>query len=113
MMFLKNHDNCVDKNCLTCNAAPPLINSKVVKKLAASFCKVEEEGLEKRLQKRNKLEASKKAPGPAQDIAAPANKITRGKAQASSSGSSKEKGTCATVGVASQAKKGHPNRVSQ
>jgi hypothetical protein len=38
----KNHDNCVDKNCLTCNVAPPLINTKVVKNLAASFCKVQE-----------------------------------------------------------------------
>jgi hypothetical protein len=45
----KNHDNCVDKNCLTCNATPPLINSKVVKILAASLCKVEEDGLKKRL----------------------------------------------------------------
>jgi hypothetical protein len=40
-----------------------LINSKVVKNLDASFCKVDEEVLEKRLHKRNKLEANNKAPG--------------------------------------------------
>jgi hypothetical protein len=38
-------------------------------------------------------------------IAATTNKTTRGKVQTSTSGSSKEKGIGATVGVASQVKK--------
>jgi hypothetical protein len=100
----KNHDNCVDKNCLTCNAAPPLINTKVVKNLAASFCKVQEEGLEGRLQKKNKLEAKKKAPGPSQTVAAPSVKGVRGKSQGSTAGGTKSRGQNATDGVASQAK---------
>jgi hypothetical protein len=100
----KNHDNCVDKNCLTCNAAPPLINTKVVKNLAASFCKVQEEGLEGKLQKKNKLEAKKKAPGPPHATAAPSVKGVRGKAQGSSAGGTKTRGQNATDGVASQAK---------
>jgi hypothetical protein len=36
----KNHDNCSDKYCLTCNVAPPIINTKVAKNLAISFFKV-------------------------------------------------------------------------
>jgi hypothetical protein len=51
----KNHANCSDKHCLTCNAAPPIINTKVVKNLAMSFCKVQEETVEKRILKKNKL----------------------------------------------------------
>jgi hypothetical protein len=99
----KNHDNCVDKNCLVCNAAPPLIHNKVVKKLAASFCKVEEEGLEKKLMKKNKLEASKKAPGAAVDTTATVTKAKKGRSQANGFG--KDKGTSAAGGVAPQAKK--------
>jgi hypothetical protein len=102
----KNHDNCVDKNCLTCNAAPPLINTKVVKNLAASFCKVQEDGLDKKLQKKGKLESKKKAPGPSHEAPAPTAKANRGRNQASSGGSSKEKGTGAADGVAPQVKKG-------
>jgi hypothetical protein len=101
----KNHDNCVDKSCLTCNAAPPLINTKVVKNLASSFCKVQEDGLEKRLLRKNKMDTKKKAPGTTQEASAPGPKIAKGKTQASSSGSNKERGTNATDGVASQAKK--------
>jgi hypothetical protein len=101
----KNHDNCVDKNCLVCNAAPPLIHNKVVKNLAASFCKVEEEGLEKRLQKKNKLDANKKAPGPVTDNVTAVNKAKKGKAQTSANGINKDKGTSAAGGVAPQAKK--------
>jgi hypothetical protein len=43
----KNHANCSDKHCLTCNAAPPMINTKVVKNLAISFCKVSEETVDR------------------------------------------------------------------
>jgi hypothetical protein len=101
----RNHDNCVDKNCLTCNVTPPLINTRVVKYFASSFCKVQEDGLEKRLLRKNKLESKKKAPGAAIEATAQGSKIAKGKAQANSSGSSKDKGTNATDGVASQAKK--------
>jgi hypothetical protein len=102
----KNHVNCVDKNCLTCNAAPPLINTKVVKNLAASFCKVQEDGLDKKLQKKGKLESKKKAPGSAHEAPAANAKATRGTSQASSGENNKEKGASAADGVAPQAKKG-------
>lgn len=101
----KNHDNCVDKNCLVCNAAPPLIHNKVVKFLAASFCKVEEEGMEKRLLKKNKLEACKKAPGAATDTGVAVNRAKKGKSQPNANGVNKDKGTSAAGGVAPQAKK--------
>jgi hypothetical protein len=83
----KNHDNCVDKNCLVSNAAPPLIHNKVVKNLAASFCKVEED------------------PGPVTDNVTAVNKAKKGKAQTSANGINKDKGTSAGGGVAPQAKK--------
>jgi hypothetical protein len=83
----KNHDNCVDKNCLVSNAAPPLIHNKVVKNLAASFCKVEED------------------PGPVTDNVTAVNKAKKGKAQTSANGINKDKGTSASGGVAPQAKK--------
>jgi hypothetical protein len=51
----KNHTNCNDKNCLTCNAAPPNLHNKLVKNLAVSFCKVGVEGIEKKLLKRGKM----------------------------------------------------------
>ena len=38
----KSHINCLIADCLVCNAAPPCLNSKVVKNLAASFCKEEQ-----------------------------------------------------------------------
>jgi hypothetical protein len=72
--------------------------------LAASFCKVQEEGLEGKLLKKNKLEAKKKAPGPSQDTAAPSVKGARGKAQGSTAGGNKTRGQNATDGIASQAK---------
>jgi hypothetical protein len=50
----KNHANCSDKQCLTCNAAPPMINTKVVKNLAISFCKVSEETVDKNILKKHK-----------------------------------------------------------
>jgi hypothetical protein len=77
----------------------------VVKNLASSFCKVQEEGLEKRLLRKNKLDSKKKAPGAAMEAPAQGSKLAKGKTQANSSGSSKEKGANATDGVASQAKK--------
>jgi hypothetical protein len=50
----KNHANYSDKQCLTCNAAPPMINTKVVKNLAISFCKVSEETVDKNILKKHK-----------------------------------------------------------
>jgi hypothetical protein len=47
-----NHGNCSDKNCLTCNCAPPGLKKKIVKNLAVSFCKVNEDALDKKLMKR-------------------------------------------------------------
>jgi hypothetical protein len=82
-----------------------LIHNKVVKNLAASFCKVEEEGLEKRLLKKNKLEASKKAPGATVDTGAAVNMAKKGKAQSNATGVNKDKGTSGAGGVAPQAKK--------
>jgi hypothetical protein len=50
----KSHVNCSDKNCLTCNAVPPIVNSKVVKNLAMSFCKVPEEAATRKVLKSSK-----------------------------------------------------------
>jgi hypothetical protein len=52
----RSHDNCSDKNCITCNCAPPGLKKKVVKNLVVSFCKVNDEALDKKLMKRNKLQ---------------------------------------------------------
>jgi hypothetical protein len=52
----KNHDNCANKNCLSCNAAPPGLPGKVVKNLAVSFCKVQEKDLDKKLKKKTKAQ---------------------------------------------------------
>jgi hypothetical protein len=51
----KNHVNCSAKNCLTCNAIPPIVNSKVVKNLAMSFCKVPEETVARKVLKNSKI----------------------------------------------------------
>jgi hypothetical protein len=51
----KSHSNCNDKKCLTCNAAPPSMNNKLVKNLATSFCKVDDEVIEKKLLKKGRL----------------------------------------------------------
>jgi hypothetical protein len=64
---------------------------------------VEEQGLEKKLMKKNKLEASKKAPGAAVDTTATVTKAKKGRPQANGFG--KDKGTSAAGGVAPQAKK--------
>jgi hypothetical protein len=50
----KNHATCANKNCITCNVAPPIMSSKVVKNLALSFCKVAEETVEKNILKKSK-----------------------------------------------------------
>jgi hypothetical protein len=50
----KSHSSCSDKNCLTCSSVPPTFRPKVVKNLAASFCKVEEDNLEAKLSKKGK-----------------------------------------------------------
>ena len=38
-------NSCVNKECLPCNAAPPIIQNKIVKNLTSAFCKVAEEDL--------------------------------------------------------------------
>jgi hypothetical protein len=66
----RNHVNCQDKNCLSCHAAPPIINTKIVKNLAASLCKVDEETVEKKLMKKSKISGEgKKAPGSEKSMA--------------------------------------------
>src|SRR3954468_21226417 len=50
----KSHINCLIADCLVCHATPPCLNSKVVKNLAAPFCKVKDGDLEKRLLKKGK-----------------------------------------------------------
>jgi hypothetical protein len=62
----KNHATCSSKKCLTCNANPPLINSKVVKNLASSFCKVDDMDVDRKLMKKGKVVVGDiKAPGAA------------------------------------------------
>jgi hypothetical protein len=51
----KSQSNCNDKKFLTCNAAPPTPHNKFVKNLDVSFCKVGEDGIEKKLLKRGKI----------------------------------------------------------
>jgi hypothetical protein len=51
----KSHTNCQDNNCLTCNAAPPQLQNRIVKNLAVSFCKVAEDGIDSKLMKKTKL----------------------------------------------------------
>jgi hypothetical protein len=51
----KNHDNCANKNYLSCNSAPPGLNGKVVKNLVVTFCKVQEKDLDKKLKKKSKV----------------------------------------------------------
>ena len=59
----KSHINCLIADCLVCNVVPPWLNSKVVKNLAASFYKVKDGDLEKRLLKKGKAnEVAVKAP---------------------------------------------------
>jgi hypothetical protein len=96
----KNHANCSDRHCLTCNAAPPIINTKVVKNLAMSFCKVPEETVEKRILKKSKLpvEENKNAE-PKGVIGSRKNK------NASSSSQSKTSGQQKAVGFVQQTKK--------
>lgn len=33
---------CLDRNCMPCNANPPIVASKIVRNLSASFCKIQE-----------------------------------------------------------------------
>jgi hypothetical protein len=51
---LKSHNSCSDKKYLTCTAMPPAFHPKIVKNLASSFCKVEDENLEAKLSKKGK-----------------------------------------------------------
>jgi hypothetical protein len=110
----KNHASCNNRNCLTCNASPPMINSKVVKNLASSFCKVDEKEIDKRLMKKSKLDTGiNKAPGPsASSLGGNACKeiVKKGKEIArKSEGSGKEKKDGAAGGAAQGAKK-RPNK---
>jgi hypothetical protein len=66
----RNHDNCSDKNCLTCNCAPPGLKKKIVKNLAVSFCKVNDDALDKKLMKKSKLQEKGKGK-PDGDFVAP------------------------------------------
>ena len=45
---------CFNNACLPCNAQPPVLSSKIVRNLASSFCKVSEDGLEEKLNKKQK-----------------------------------------------------------
>jgi hypothetical protein len=58
----KNHATCTDKNCLSCNSAPPLMKNRVVKNLATSFCKVFEENLDGKLKKSSKKDGKEGKP---------------------------------------------------
>jgi hypothetical protein len=51
----KSHSNCKDKNCLTCNAASPQLQNRIVKNLVVLFCKVAEDGIDSKLMKKSKL----------------------------------------------------------
>jgi hypothetical protein len=75
----RNHANCHDKNCLYCHAAPPIINTKIVKNLAVSLCKVDEETLEKKLEKKSKTSGEiNKATGPVKNMAQKGGKVVAG-----------------------------------
>jgi hypothetical protein len=50
----KDHSNCNNKHCLPCNSAPPSPKLNLVKNLAISFCKVKEDGLDKKILKPSK-----------------------------------------------------------
>jgi hypothetical protein len=91
-----------------------MINSKVVKNLASSFCKVDEKEIDKRLMKKSKLDTGiNKAPGPsASSLGGNASKenVKKGKEIArKSEGSGKEKKDGAAGGAAQGAKK-RPNK---
>jgi hypothetical protein len=101
----KNHVNCSDKQCLTCNAAPPIINSKVVKNLVMSFCKVPEETVEKRILKKSKIPGGDdKSAGPPGAIGSKKTKST----STSSQSKAIEKGQDKAGGMAQQAEKKAP-----
>jgi hypothetical protein len=98
----KNHANCSDKHCLTCNAAPPIITTKVVKNLAISFCKVPEDIVEKRILKKSKTPGGEnKSVGPQGVIGSRKNQ----NAPSSSQNKASEKGQEKAVVLAQQAKK--------
>jgi hypothetical protein len=56
----KKHDNCANKNCLSCNSDPPRLNGKVVKNLVVSFYKVQEKDLDRKLKKKSKYQEKSK-----------------------------------------------------
>jgi hypothetical protein len=58
----KNHATCSDKNCLSCNSAPPVMKNRIVKNLATSFCKVSEENLDGKLKKSSKKDGKERNP---------------------------------------------------
>jgi hypothetical protein len=98
----KNHDNCSDKYCLTCNAAPPIINTKVVKNLAMSFCKVSEDTVEKKILKKGKGNTDEsKSADPQGVIGSKKSKVS----SSSSLNKVNEKGQQKATVLAQQAKK--------
>ena len=63
-------NSCIGKSCLPCNAAPPVLQSKVVKNLTSSFCKVAGEDLQENMAKRAR---SKESDGEAKNSKAKEN----------------------------------------
>jgi hypothetical protein len=101
----KNHANCSDKHCLTCNVAPRIINTKVAKNLAMYFCKVLEDAVEKRILKKSKI------PGGDLKSAGPPGVIGSKKlkdAHTSSQNKASEKGQDKPAAIAQLAKKKAP-----
>jgi hypothetical protein len=96
----KNHANCSDRHCLTCNAAPPIINTKVVKNLAMSFCKVPEETVEKRILKKSKLPVEENKNAEPKGVIG-----SKKKKNASSSSQGKSSGQQKAAGFVQQTKK--------
>ena len=45
---------CTDNSCLPCHSQPPVMQNKVVRNLASSFCKVAEENLDANISKKAK-----------------------------------------------------------
>ena len=56
----KSHVSYSDKNCLPCNAAPPLVQNKLVKNLATSFCKVAKKDFEGKVRSKESMKDKKK-----------------------------------------------------
>jgi hypothetical protein len=110
----KNHTSCSSKNCLICNANPPLINSKVVKNLASSFCKVDDMDVDRKLMKRTKVVVGDiKAPGSAtsmQDGSIPKPSGKKGKGMTTNAVAAAKEKKDGAAGGAAQGPKKRPNK---